>query len=555
MDSLHQNDDLESVPPLSEASGCSAIEEPPRRSFFSGRKKTVAAVFSIVVVASIATGVALSVKPSRQTGIEQSSVAITDNETPQEQQVIDGEEFETTELAASGDGITITSEKVPVDSEDVEIAKFDGPLTDFIVTPEISRISKATNGKCANATEGLWQMKFVTDNYAWENKWEFRDEDGNLVMSGPPAGKNYARLTTYIGSMCVEAGKYTIELFDKSEDGICCGYGNGTMAIKVNGKTVAKTDDSNFASFKESIDISPSNQVDTTPKPTKKPTPKPINSAVEPTTALHSVTVSVKTDENGEETGYKFESVNGVVLVNKAKGSLEKSTLYEDKFLVKDGTGLEKGQYRLTLDDDSQAIAPGFYAVEVDGEEVMFDHKSKSYLINVGIEPTMTNRDKEWLEAHNTRRKTFHEAQGKKYNPLVWSTELAEAASNWVDELMIMCVTRLEQGHEDGENVSTRTANAERNEGPDVILPRWVDKKVGLGYPENQSRTQVLWRGTRYVGCKDKMTTRSDGSICYASVCRYARAGNCQINNGAWEEVTLADRSECGRACPGETCY
>ena len=80
MDSFHQNDDLEAVPPLSEASGCSAIEEPPRRSFFSGRKKLVAATFSIVVVASIATGVALSVKPSRQTGIEQSSVAITNNE-------------------------------------------------------------------------------------------------------------------------------------------------------------------------------------------------------------------------------------------------------------------------------------------------------------------------------------------------------------------------------------------------------------------------------------------------------------------------------------------
>jgi len=86
MDSLHQNDDLEAVPPPEE-SGL-AIED-PCRSFFSGRKKTVAAVCSIVVVAAIAMGVALSVKPIQQTELEQSSVALADNETP-----LDGEEFD-----------------------------------------------------------------------------------------------------------------------------------------------------------------------------------------------------------------------------------------------------------------------------------------------------------------------------------------------------------------------------------------------------------------------------------------------------------------------------
>lgn len=297
MDSLHQNDDLESVPPLSEASGCSAIEEPPRRSFFSGRKKTVAAVFSIVVVASIATGVALSVKPSRQTGIEQSSVAITNNETPQEQQVIDGEEFdiiddqgfsaeypegitydegyeqrepemEMTELAASEDGITITSEKVPVDSEDVEIAKFDGPLTDFIVTPEFSRIDVPVNNKCANPNEGLWLMQLLTDKYPWETSYTVKDANGNIVMAGPPDGTKYNRLTNYVGSLCMPAGQYVVELTDKGKDGICCEYGNGTMVIKVNGKTVVKTGDSDFSSFKRFVTVK---EAVTTPKPTKKP--------------------------------------------------------------------------------------------------------------------------------------------------------------------------------------------------------------------------------------------------------------------------------------------
>jgi len=88
MDSLHQHDDLEAVPQLHEESGCSTVEEPPRRSFFSGRKKMVAGVCSILVVAAIAMGVSLSVKPSQRTGFEQSSVAVTGNETPQEQEDI-----------------------------------------------------------------------------------------------------------------------------------------------------------------------------------------------------------------------------------------------------------------------------------------------------------------------------------------------------------------------------------------------------------------------------------------------------------------------------------
>ena len=561
MDSLHQNDDLEAVPQLPEESECSTVEESPRPSFFSGRKKTVAAVISIVVVAAIAMGVALSVKPSLR-GFKQSSVAITGNETPQEQDDIinvkidelEEPEVEMNEQAATEDGITIASENVPVDDEDIEITAFDGPLTDFIVTPDISRISKAVNGKCTNSNEGLWYFQLNTDKYPWENRWEFRNAQGTVVMSGPPAGKNYARLTTYIGSTCVEAGDYIIELFDKSEDGICCEYGPGKMVVKVNGETVVSTGDGNFASFEETIVISPQVVV-STPNDTKTPTSKPSQSAEFDQTGLHSVIVSVKTDNFGEETGYSFKSLeDGEVLINKEKGDLEDNTLYESEFLVDDGKGLKKGQYSLTLSDDFQGIAaPGFYAVVVDGTEVMFDNKSKTYVINVGIDPPMNARDKEWLNAHNTRRKAFFEEEGVTHKPLVWSPVLAEAASDWVDKITPTCIPVLE-GNIDGENLSTRTANSERNEGPETLLARWVDKKVGKTYPENQSMTQVLWKATRYVGCKDKMTQQGN-QLCYVSVCRYARAGNCQINSENWKNVTLAGRSGCGRACPDDECY
>jgi hypothetical protein len=562
MDSLHRNDDPEAVPQLPEESGCSTVEEPPRRSFFSGRKKMVAAVFSIVVVVAIATGVALSVKPSQRARSEQSSAVSTSYETPQEQEDIindKSDELEEPEtpmnwLAVTEDGINIASENAPVDDEDFEITAFDASLTDFIVTPDISRISKSVNGKCANPNEGLWYFQLNTDKYPWENRWEFKDAKGNVVMSGPPAGKNYARLTTYIGYMCVEAGEYTIELFDKSNDGICCEYGNGKMVVKVNGDTIISTGDGNFASLKETIVISP--RV-VTPTGTETPTSKPSNSVTEADqTGRHSVIISMKTDNYAKETGYTFKSLeDGEVLINREKGDLEKETLYESKFLVDDGKGLKKGQYSLTVSDDFQGIAsPGFYAVVVDGIEVMLDNKNKTYVINVGIEPSMSARDKEWLNAHNTRRKAFFEAEGVTHKPLVWSPVLAEAASKWVDQITPTCKPMLEQGHDDGENMSTRTANAERTEDPETLLTRWVDKQVGKTYPENQSMTQVLWKATRFVGCKDKVT-QQDNQLCYASVCRYARAGNCQVKDGDWKTVTLAGRSGCGRACPDDVCY
>jgi hypothetical protein len=588
MDSLHRNEDLEADASSPGDSVCSSFDESRRRSFFSGQKKAVAVVFSIVVVVAIATGVALSAKPSQQKGIEQSSVAISDSEDEQKPLGIDNAEFDISdhqifnpefpediiyimghepedpemdeiENEVPEDETIIAPAKVQDegeedgvnDGDDIAIAGLD----EFIVAPDIARINKATNGKCENPNEGLWYLQFVTDKYPWENSWKFSDADGTVVMSGPPAGKNYARLTTYIGSMCVDAGEYTMELNDKSGDGVCCTYGDGKMFVKVNGKIVMTTGDSNFSSLKETFEITPFNQNVITSVPTKTPTPKPSDNAVETPSGDHSVVVTVKTDQYGGETGYTFVSEDGQILINKQKGTLSSSKLYETKFLVDEGNGLAKGQYSLTINDEVQGVpSPGFYAVEVDGVEVMFDHPSKTYKINVGIQPSLTDRDKQWLTAHNSRREAFYEAEGVLNKPLIWSTELAEAASNWVDQIIPTCKPMVEGGHSDGENLSTRTSNAERDESPEVILGRWVDRQVGKGYPENQSMTQVLWRGTRYIGCKDKMVTKSDGSLCYVSVCRYARAGNCAVKNGAWKEAALADRSGCGRACPGDLC-
>ena len=578
MDSI--DDDMESVRRLPEESvDDSAIEdELPRRYFAKYRKRTAATVFSIIIlIVAIILVVVLSSKPSQQTGLEQAvDVAAPKNDDTdivlvrgydedfpddiiydQGYQAAESLEVEITEPEMSETSGEILDEVIV----EVQAADFESTLSNFIVSS--SRISKALDGHCTNPGEGLFYLQLNTDNYPWENRWEFKDStSGAVLMAGPPTGKNYAKLTTYIGSMCVTAGEYTIELFDKSGDGICCQYGKGTLIVKVNGKTVVSTGDTDFTAFKKTFVVSSASSATPTKKPvansattkTSKPTSKP---AAATPAGQNSVVVQVKTDKYGNETGYIFKHVDdGTVLVNRRAGSLKADMLYENNFLVEDDNGLTDATYSFTLNDKSQGLLfPAGYAIKVNDVEILYANKAQTYLIDVGYTPDMTVSDKQWLDAHNTRRKAFYEKEGLSDKPLVWSPELAESASKAVDAMLSSCKPVLELNLQDGENISSRTANAERNEGADVVLSRWVDNKLGAAYPINQSMTQVLWRATRYLGCSNKKIERDNGSICYVSVCRYARAGNCQIKNGDWKTPTLAERSGCGRACPEEKCY
>ena len=48
----------------------------------------------------------------------------------------------------------------------------------------------------------------------------------------------------------------------------------------------------------------------------------------------------------------------------------------------------------------------------------------------------VTGRDKEWLDAHNTRRKKYHERAGKRYIPLKWSAALAAESETFAKKLL-----------------------------------------------------------------------------------------------------------------------
>ena len=75
----------------------------------------------------------------------------------------------------------------------------------------------------------------------------------------------------------------------------------------------------------------------------------------------------------------------------------------------------------------------------------------------------------------------------------------------------------------------------------------WVNK--ALPRPSRDSElTQVLWAGTSWVGCADAVS--QSGKVCSASVCYYAKAGNCGWNKfESWKKAVTSGVT-CSKNCP-----
>jgi len=312
-------------------------------------------------------------------------------------------------------------------------------------------------------------------------------------------------------------------------------------------------------------------------KPVNTPTNKPtIKTTTEtPTVApvkQYCIEINLTTDRFGGETGFYLtkdtsgnngSSSSSEKYINYPIKSLESSKNYKERKCV------PKGKYTFTIEDSFNGICcrsgKGSYSVSLDGEVIVsggnFNTPTISHTILAGYEPKMTtDRDQKWLDGHNVRRKEFHERHGTSYRPLQWSEELAMDASNWVDEILPKCAFSRESGIGVGENMSVKRYNTgpSGNEEPIDILGRWSDQPDArnAGYNENQTMTQVMWRGTRYLGCSTKYLINDDGSYCYASICRYSTAGNCSMKSyDTWLDGVLQDRTNCGPACPAAGCY
>lgn len=309
-------------------------------------------------------------------------------------------------------------------------------------------------------------------------------------------------------------------------------------------------------------------------------TPAPQLPTLEPTQFTESVVrISLQTDKQGYETSWTLESIH----YNEARSTnystviaaVDENTYDSYQEDSKEFT-LPRGAYRFTLKD---AFGDGFccrdfqgyYAVTIDGREVIkggYYQSEVTYDFQIGYFPEMTAREKEWLVAHNVRRKTWHEGHGVSYVPLRWSAALAEQAQSWADKLTEACeVVGIdhEKNVVEGENLAKNQADGRKGMGqlypPDNILKRWVDYEADLPNPYNLHLTQALWRASKYVGCADALREDEDGSVCRIQVCRYAKSGNCQLGKYSdqggeyWLIPMLADDSKCPPECPPEGCF
>jgi len=167
--------------------------------------------------------------------------------------------------------------------------------------------------------------------------------------------------------------------------------------------------------------------------------------------------------------------------------------------------------------------------------------------------------DKQFLEAHNKRRKQFHEDYGVSFVPLKHSPGLKQQSRRWARKLVNRVCSGEGNIYHDpnnryGENIASNqgTGSWAKRPTPDSILYRFVERE--LDQQDKGHLTQVLWRPTKYVGCA--MVSKTVGQkSCHVTVCRYAKPGNCNMGKYPdWEAVTYQDDSACGPECPPEGC-
>eukprot|EP00571_Detonula_confervacea_P011357 CAMPEP_0172301006 /NCGR_PEP_ID=MMETSP1058-20130122/2990_1 /TAXON_ID=83371 /ORGANISM="Detonula confervacea, Strain CCMP 353" /LENGTH=656 /DNA_ID=CAMNT_0013010991 /DNA_START=79 /DNA_END=2049 /DNA_ORIENTATION=+ len=314
---------------------------------------------------------------------------------------------------------------------------------------------------------------------------------------------------------------------------------------------------------------SPTNEP--TPQPTSRPTPD--RTVFNPANGCYGgdvkMFIEVRADEYSTDTSWELFYPNKTRALHQAEASFGVMEYKSSEiclphgnytFIIKDkyGDGMccryGEGLFRIHL-DDRVILNGGNY------------NENVTATINVGFNPDgyMTEREFQYLESHNIRRKEWHEMYNLTYVPMVYSTGLAKSSKAWAEELLHACgIVGIE--HEDhnpfGENLAKNTGNPltwGQLYHPDKIVNRWVEFEIGLPYPSNGHLTQALWRASMYLGCGESVKQHR-GGLCRVQVCRYGRAGNCDMTRynsttgENWLIPMLDNYTRCGPDCPPEGC-
>jgi len=220
------------------------------------------------------------------------------------------------------------------------------------------------------------------------------------------------------------------------------------------------------------------------------------------------------------------------------------------------------GSYKLIVDGETLLTGGAFAKVEDHDFQLGFDW----------ISP-MNERDCEWWWAHDYRRRDWHtrcydgQYCGKTYRHLKWSPALAEDAEMYAEALLDSCDTVGILHATDslqGENLAKNKGSGNWGlEYPaDKITKRFVDNEEFWGWKGNAHLTQAMWYSSRYMGCGEAVKQIGTKKFCRMQVCRYVKAGNCQMGQfnsfegNNWMKPMMADDSGCGPMCASrDGCY
>ena len=153
-----------------------------------------------------------------------------------------------------------------------------------------SNIGNCSSSSSCAANESEVFISITTDDYPSETSWQLVDQNGIGWYINP--GDLTSPNTTYTWSICIlDSDCYDFTIFDTYGDGICCGWGNGSYYVNLDGSTIGSG-----GSFLSSENISNIGLCST-------PNPCPLNET--------EIIITVTTDDYPAETSWFLIDQNG----------------------------------------------------------------------------------------------------------------------------------------------------------------------------------------------------------------------------------------------------
>lgn len=289
-------------------------------------------------------------------------------------------------------------------------------------------------GLCGDG-EKVFKVVLTTDNDGSGTFWRFFRYDPSAqnwfrVALGPDGAVPYGDNTQYTQSICVDQATYAFVVRDQngqSPDYSCYLKGSKIFekesdfsARKIHYFTYSEEESSSSGGSSSSSTASappptrePSPQPSPMPtrQPSPKPTPRPINPDISGRLANCNsnerlFTISLRTDNYGEETSWNLKDAGG-------RTWLQNNRVYnnDETDTVAGEACIPEGSYTLTVLDTwgDGILDPGFYKAYIDGVltfEGGTNFRTRTHVFDFRAQD-MTERDRQWLESHNTRRREW----------------------------------------------------------------------------------------------------------------------------------------------------